>query len=560
MGAAIAAVAALALPSSALGFSLTNLSATPGTTQAGANTDVQISLEIADPGDDLRDLTIHLPPGLVGNPLAAPQCTEAQLNARNCPADSDVGDVSNDVTLLVADLLPFDQTVTGDLYNVVPREGEPARFGIILNALPLSLPPPLDAAVLPPIVLQSPAQLRPDDLGLDSVLTDLPRTATVLPGVDANITINGIQLTLAGQAGNPPQGFIRLPTSCKEHTVGFDAVAYENGSTASGETTFTTTGCENVPFSPELSAWVEPQGQSLPADLSTTISQTIEEAGLARAVVTLPQGILGNTNILAAGCPRETFFNATCPPDKIVGNAVAASPLQAQPLTGPVYTVETEPPAIGDLGLDLQGALALKLTGRVTLENFRAVNTFDGLPDIPISDFTLTFTREHGLILTDDLCKASSPPMADAAFTAHSGAVVNTTVPVEVRGCGGGDGKKPRAKVKLRGKENHPKLTFKARAGAEDLRKARFKLPRKLALAGDAKLRAKADGEKLKGKSIRSTNRTLTLKPKQGAGRLRAKAAKGAVEARGKLPKRPKFKVALTDVTGEKTRLTVRAK
>ena len=50
----------------------------------------------------MKDLTIHLPPGLVGNPLATTTCTEDQLNANACPAASDVGDVSNNVTLTVA--------------------------------------------------------------------------------------------------------------------------------------------------------------------------------------------------------------------------------------------------------------------------------------------------------------------------------------------------------------------------------------------------------------------------------------------------------------------------
>lgn len=38
-------------------------------------------------------------------------CTEAALNANSCPAASQVGTVSNDVTLLIADLLPIPQTV-----------------------------------------------------------------------------------------------------------------------------------------------------------------------------------------------------------------------------------------------------------------------------------------------------------------------------------------------------------------------------------------------------------------------------------------------------------------
>ena len=45
---------------------------------------------------------------------------------------------------------------------------------------------------------------------------------------------------------------------------------------------------------------------------------------------------------------------------------------------------------IPDIGLDLNGQLHLLLTGSLTLSE---VVTFDGLPDIPISDFRLTFSR-----------------------------------------------------------------------------------------------------------------------------------------------------------------------
>ena len=88
-------------------------------------------------------------------------------------AASRVGTISNDVA--IAGLIP--QTANGIIYNVVPRAGEPARFGFVLNAPPAKK-----------IVLQSPASLRPTDFGLDTTLKNLPQTATVA-GVPAPITI-----------------------------------------------------------------------------------------------------------------------------------------------------------------------------------------------------------------------------------------------------------------------------------------------------------------------------------------------------------------------------------
>ena len=83
--AAVFSVLALA-PSAQAAFGLNGLSATPASTDAGANSDLTINIGVTDPEADLRDLTIHLPPGLVGNPLATSMCTVEQLNADALPA------------------------------------------------------------------------------------------------------------------------------------------------------------------------------------------------------------------------------------------------------------------------------------------------------------------------------------------------------------------------------------------------------------------------------------------------------------------------------------------
>ena len=82
----------------------TNLSATPADTNAGANSDFSIALTRRT-RSDLKDLTIHLPPGLVGNPLATTTLHRGSSSTpTHCPRPSDVGDVTNNVTLTVARL------------------------------------------------------------------------------------------------------------------------------------------------------------------------------------------------------------------------------------------------------------------------------------------------------------------------------------------------------------------------------------------------------------------------------------------------------------------------
>jgi hypothetical protein len=548
LGGSLALAALLAWAPSAFGFGLTP-SVQPQSAPAGSNSDLQINIEIQQPEQDLKDLTIHLPPGLVGNPLVAPQCTADELNADACPPASDVGDVVNNVTVNLVP--PITQDVEGDVYNLVPETGEPARFGIRLE-------PPIGD----PIVLQSPAQLRQSDFGLDTLLTDLPRTANLPVFGPTDIDINSVELTLQGRVND--LGFIRLPTSCKEHTVGFDANSYDGGP-ASAQTTFTTTDCGALPFSPELKATAKPQGLGEPIELTTTISQTIEEAGLAHAQVILPTGITGNNELLGTPCPRVDFFAGSCPANTIIGTALAGSPLQLQPLTGTVALIEPAVPGLPDIGLDLRGPLALKLTGSLALGgDGRAIATFAGLPDIPIADFKLTFTREASFVIAGvDLC-ASPPLIVDGLFRAHSGAETAVQAPIELEGCAGGKGKKPKAKVKL-GKlgSDEPKLKLTVKAGAERMRTASLKLPKQLGFASGKDFKrgtkAKANGKKLKGKNVKHTERALKLKGKR-AKRFVAKVAGGALQAADDARRRMRFKVKVVDVRGGRTTLAVKSK
>ena len=81
LSAVLAIVASLAVaPSAQAAFGLSDLSAQPTDTSAGAHSDFVIKLNFSS-DDFVRDLTIHLPPGQVGDPLATPLCTVEQLNA-----------------------------------------------------------------------------------------------------------------------------------------------------------------------------------------------------------------------------------------------------------------------------------------------------------------------------------------------------------------------------------------------------------------------------------------------------------------------------------------------
>jgi hypothetical protein len=558
----VAAFAALliAAPAANAAFGITPFSAQPSSKAAGANSDFTVQFKVTDPSAGLKDLTVHLPPGLIGNPLATPTCSETQLQADACPAKSDVGDATNNVNVKPLGLLPIPLTVSGQVYNVEPRKGEPARFGIVLDPSPV----PGLGAVLPKIVLQQTASLRQSDFGLDTGLRNIPNSAKI-GGVSTPLEVTGVALTLEGQV-NGGKGFLRNPTSCGVKTVKIDADAY-SGASASNQDQFTTTNCAALPFSPEFGAKIRQVSKDLadPVELTTSISQTIEEAGLKKAVVSLPTDIIGNSQALAIQCDTADFEAGNCAEDTKVGEAVAASPLQSQPLTGSVYLVKpTTPVPFPDLGVDLKGGLALKVKGAISAaavpSGLQIFVTFDGLPDIPLSDFSLTFDGGQGGLNIARRDPCSPPPFGFVAdFDSHSGKTLNVHSDAQATCVGGGAGR-PKAKVRVgKLKSGKPKVGLRLRAASTPIAKARVKLPRGLRVGAKRRLLA---GTQIAGGSIRGHGRKLSVKAKGGGvDRIGIRLARGAVKSRpGLRAKRLKpFAVTIVDSDGTRTKLKPRA-
>ena len=244
---------------------------------------------------------------------------------------------------------------------------------------------------------------------------------------------------------------------------------------------------------------------------STSILQDVDEAGLLNAVVKVPGDLNPNATIFFGGaCDQASFVAGNCPSSTVVGLATAASPLLSQPLVGNVALVKgagtlpnlgldlqgqlhlllqgstdisngnvmlvSNGSSIPDVGLDLNGQLHLLLKGSLTLSE---VVTFDGLPDIPISRFQLTFTNPPGLLGTArDLCAPPSP-LFHADFTGYNGATTSVDSPATVDGCGGSGGGAAGAKAKCKKAKKHKKKHRAAESKKKHKKKSCKKKKRK---------------------------------------------------------------------------------
>src|SRR4051812_35491734 len=143
--------------------------------------------------DDLRGLTLDLPPGVVGDPTAAATCSQTNFrnNGGDCGPSNQVGTVST-----VVDAGPLgDQTITGEVYNLTPTNTQPAVLGIALDQR---------VGALTPVYIRSAVTVRVADAGLTSVTQDdIPRQVTFVLPMD--ISVKSMALTLWGRtpAGKP---------------------------------------------------------------------------------------------------------------------------------------------------------------------------------------------------------------------------------------------------------------------------------------------------------------------------------------------------------------------
>jgi hypothetical protein len=556
------------------------LGVVPSDLQAGGAPDVTVSTGFAysSTADDVKDLSVRLPPGLVGNPQVPARCTAAQLTADACPAASKIGTVAVGANVTLA-ALGIPNTSSGDVYNLEPQGDEPARIGVVVrpSALPPTPPFTLIPTPLSKIVLQAPLHLRPGAGGfaLESTFADQPRTVGSALG-DLPVQIQSIDLTFAGTVGG--QAFMRMPTSCGAATATGRANSYDAPSTfATDLATVTPTGCGGLPFSPSLSGSIAaPRRATDSPAVTTTLHFRDGDAALKSARVTLPKLLGPNAAVLPRACPAGSFAAGTCPATARVGSAGAASPLNAEPLSGPVLLVEN-PGGLPKVGVELSGAVSLRLLGDTELTANGLATTFPDNPDLPLTSFGLRIDGGPGGLLTAarGLCSPGARATASASLTAHSGATATARADLPVTGCGsGGDGPgsrgRPRGSAGFRIAHGRGTLIAGVRAarGGPRLRKVGLRLARGLRFQRGKRRLARVlevSGTRLSSRRVKVGRGSLSLRPAKPVARVRVRW-RGIRVGAGTLRKlrhrraRLAFPVTVTDAAGHTTRLKLRAR
>jgi hypothetical protein len=418
-----AAVLALLAPAAAGAFSITNVTVTPqtpsggplpasGPAAAGAHPDLAVKIDFSagEPADSVKDLSLHLAPGIVAFVNHAAKCSAADFarttfTDRHCPADSVVGSASTDVT---AALIGLHATLAGTIYNLDPPAGTPAALGIDIDGL---------AGIIPDVRLIATIGVDPHDLGLTASIHDIPnRVSTSVASLDLHV--DSITQTLFGYLGNG-NSFFTSPTACIPAAIGVSGTSYTGGS-ASNAGSYTPTDCDNEPFSTSLAIGANPSITDSPSEISADVKPGASDiprvnSHVKNDTVTLPDGVLINPALAARldACTdaqfaqSDTSVPASCPPSSAVGDIDFVSPILGS-FPGKAYFGTQTPTDRLRLFLDvpLFGA-HIKVSAHVhpSFTTGQITTVFDQLPQIAFTDFQLTFhSGPQSALVTPTTC------------------------------------------------------------------------------------------------------------------------------------------------------------
>lgn len=368
---------------------------------------------------NIGSLDVTLPSGETAKLAGVDLCPEGNAVSGNCPASSQIGSVATAVG-------------SGTLPLWVPQAGR-APTAVYLAG-------PYKGAPYS-IVAKVPAQAGPFDLGVVAVRSGIyvdPETTQVTVRSDALPQIlQGIPILYRDiHVGVDRSRFSLNPTSCATKAVNA-TIASSEGARATPSDRFQVGGCRELTFKPKLSLRLKGgTRRGAHPSLRAVLRMQAGGANIARAQVALPHSEFLENSHIKTVCTRVQFAAGSCPAASIYGRARAITPLLDKPLSGPVY-LRSSSHKLPDLVADLHGQIHVVLDGRIDSVNGGIRNTFEAVPDAPVSKFVLEMQggRKGLLVNSTNLCRSVN--RVTVRFDGQNGKTADSNPPL-VNGCGGG--------------------------------------------------------------------------------------------------------------------------
>ena len=377
--------------------------AAPKSNAAAAFTPFSAHLTRNDGQQELKGADVTLPPGATAKLAGVPYCPGAAIAAAaakaggaersdaSCPDKSQVG-----VVTIAAGSGSSPLQISGKAYLAGPYTGAPLSLVVVTPGVA----GPFDLGT---VVVRVALFVDPETAQIHAVSDPIPDVfggaKLDLRSIDLNVnkgqfTLNGTNCakfaaagTLKGGGADPtnPAAFSSFAVS--------DPVQLD--------------GCPALAFKPKLNLRLfGATKRAKHPRLRAVLKAREGDANIARASVGLPHALFLDQASLAKICTRVQFAAGDCPRKSIYGKARAVTPLLGQPLEGPVYLRSSNNP-LPDLVAHLEGQVTIDLVGRIDSFKGGIRTTFDRVPDVPVTQFTMVLPGgKHGLLVASkDLCK-----------------------------------------------------------------------------------------------------------------------------------------------------------
>lgn len=424
-----------------------------------------------EPVGDLKTVLVDLPRGLSVNPQATPQCPleGGKLPALGCDAVAPGSQVGNSlVTIAVGPVVVG--PLSFPVYNLVPREGEPARFGfnltlinvIDLGEVFLNAGLKWDGDYHEFFTIHVPAPPAGTKILKNRLVFDGTIGAGGLPGEDG-----GAFITTPSTCFNPNQSPFEKVYNTLLHADSVQESApqddYDVTTPAPPPAAFLAgsqfvesplpkekgngprvmpTGCDKVPFAPSTSATPgnnqtdSPTGGTVEVKVPFGPSASVYQSNVRTADVSLPQGMGLNPSAAPSlqTCSDAQFGEGTrnpvsCPAGSKIGTvAIDTPPLPDGTLTGNVYLASQQgrEPESGNeyrIFIDAESAgrgLSIRLLGNVSAnaQTGQLTARVNDAPQLPFDSVRVTLDGAKGTLTSPPTC---GPNKTGHAMTAWSG-------------------------------------------------------------------------------------------------------------------------------------------
>jgi hypothetical protein len=381
---------------------------------AGAYTSYTFNLSRGDGQQYLSQLYAALPPGLVGAIPSVTLCGEPQAQNGECPSASQIGEAN---VTAGAGSEPY--AFSGPVYLTGPYGGAPYGLSIPIEAI-----------------------AGPFDLGRVTTRATIgvdPYSGRVVAASSLPTIVAGVPLRLKTLSVDVNRSdFLFNPTNCQAMATNTLLTSTLAG-TQSASSPFQVGACNALAFKPSISASSSDKTSKVNgASLQVKLLQGLHQANIRTVVASLPKQLPARLTTLQKACAQDTFAAdpLSCPALSKVGAVTVTTPVLAGVLSGPAYLVSHGGAAFPNLDLVLEdGGVRVIVVGNTTIKSGVTTESFQTVPDVPVSSFELTLPLgpDSALAANGNLC--ARPLTMPTTILAQSGASLESATSIAVLGC-----------------------------------------------------------------------------------------------------------------------------